>query len=98
MENSAIRKCTALYQDVNHAQEVNHVDSWFAGTSHVVSDVYSGGGRGAEPPEGGGPRAHARGGGGQPRPPGRARVARAPPPQPFFGAFFQKSGRKSAIL
>ncbi len=75
---------------------MNHVDSWFAGTSHVVSDVYSGGGRGAEPPEGGGPRAHARGGAGEPAP-GRARVARAPPPRRFFAPFL-KSGRKSAIL
>ncbi len=78
MENSAIRKCAALYYNIDHAQEVHDVDcGWPAGVTWLVTDL-DGGGRGAEPPGGGGdPRMRAGGGRPVPPPPARARSARA---------------------
>ncbi len=76
VENSAIRKCTALYYHVDHAQEVHDIHSdWPVGDMWLVT-YFGGGDRGGgAPPRGGGPRAHARGGGQSP--PARARSARA---------------------
>lgn len=80
VENSAIRKCTALYYHIDHAQEVHDVDSgWPAGVTWLVT-IFGGGAGGRSPPRGGDPRACA-GGGGSPR---RARAARAPPPGRYF--------------
>lgn len=80
VENSAIRKYTYLYQDVDHAQEMDDIDSdWARGITWLVT-IFGGGTGGRSPPRGGGP-AHARGGGGAPR---RAREARAPPLVRYF--------------
>ncbi len=74
MENSAIRKCTALYYHVDHAQEVHDIDSgWPVGVTWLVT-YFGGGTGGRSPPRGGGP-ARMRGGGAEP--PARARSARA---------------------
>ena len=95
MENSAIRKCTYLYQDVNSAQEVNDIVlGWPAGVTWLVTD-FGGGGRGAEPPAGGGTRACA-GGGGAGAPPARARSARAA--AAVFSRLFSKKRKFAAIL
>ena len=72
VENSAIRKCTYLYYDVDHAQEMHDVDcGWPVGITWLVTD-FGGGGRG-EPPAGGDRRGDARGG----RSPGARASARA---------------------
>ena len=43
VENSAIRKCTALYYDIDHAQEVHDVDcGWPAGVTWLVT-IFGGG-------------------------------------------------------
>ncbi len=89
MENSAIRKCTALYQDVDHAQEVHDIDpDWTRGVTWLVT-IFGGGTGGRSPPEGGDPRACARGGEAVP-PPGAARAARGPPLTVFWRLFSKK--------
>ena len=74
VENSAIRKCTYLYEDVDHAQEVDDIHSDLP-VGITWSVTYFGGGAGGRSPPRGGPRAHAQGGGRSP--PARARSARA---------------------
>ncbi len=100
VENSAIRKCSALYYHVDHAQEVHDIDSdWPVGVTWLVTD-FGGGVRGRSP-RGGDPRAHAAGGARAPR---RARAARAPPPTVNFvkteevGHFVKQNGRRDVAV